>query len=186
MIALRDGLPLLQFEGGRIVAFERGWLVASLQTAAHKAGYPQWWLAEHVTESIATYLSLRYEENVVGMPRLAKAVEAVLQVIGYAEVASYFFPAPPPLKISLLELAREAGSGYELAFFEMLGRTIHGMLAENITRFELFGLERCVKQLRARKVWCRECDSLQAEIVTFVREQIGMSGPGQEIVFSLT
>ena len=110
MIALRDGLPLLQFEGGRIVAFERGWLVASLQTAAHKAGYPQWWLAEHVTESIATYLSLRYEENVVGMPRLAKAVEAVLQVIGYAEVASHFFPAPPPLKISLLELAREAGS----------------------------------------------------------------------------
>jgi len=186
MIALKDGLPLVEFDGGRIVAFERDWMVASLQKAALKAGYPHWWLAEHVTESIATYLTLRFDENVLALPRLAKAVQSVLQVIGYAEVANHFDPSPPPMKVSLVEMAREAGSGYELAFFEMLGRSIHGLLAANATRFELFGLERCVKQLRAKKVWCRDCDSLRAEIVAFVREQIGLINPGQEIVFSLS
>ena len=186
MIALKDGLPLVEFGGGRIVAFERDWMVASLQKAALKAGYPHWWLAEHVTESIATYLMLRFDENVLALPRLAKAVQSVLQVIGYAEVASHFDPSPPPIKVSLVEMAREAGSGYELAFFEMLGRSIQGMLASNTTRFELFGLERCVKQLRSKKVWCRDCDSLRTEIVSFVREQIGLINPGQEIVFSLS
>jgi hypothetical protein len=186
MIAFQDGLPLLELDGGRVVAFEREWLVSSLQSAAQKAGYPQWWLAEHVTESIATYLKLRFDENVVGIPRLAKAVQSVLQVIGYAEVASHFSPEPPPCKISLLEMAREAGAGYELAFFEKLGRTIRKMLEENAGSFQLFGLERCVKQLRAKKIWCRECDSLRAEIVAYVREQIAQSHPIREIAFSLT
>lgn len=186
MIAFKDGLPLVEFDGGRVVAFERDWMVATLRRAAHKAGYPQWWLAEHVTESIATYLRLRVDENVVSLPRLAKAVQSVLQVIGYAEVANHFDPSPPPLKVSLIEMAIEAGSGYELAFFEKLGRTIHAMLGANATRFELFGLERCVKQLRSKKVWCRDCDSLRSEIVAFVREQIDLTNPGQEIVFSLS
>jgi len=186
MIALKDGLPLVEFDGGRIVAFDRGWMVASLQKAALKAGYPQWWLAEHVTESIATYLLMRFDENVLGLQRLSKAVQSVLQVIGYAEVASHFDPSPPPMKVSLVEIARDAGSGYELAFFEILGRAIQEMLAGNTSRFELFGLERCVKQLRAKKVWCRDCDSLRTEIVAFVREQICQTNPGLEIVFSLS
>jgi hypothetical protein len=186
MIALKDGLPLVEFDGGRVVAFERDWMVASLLQAANKAGYPQWWLAEHVTESIATYLRLRFDENVVALPRLAKAVQSVLQVIGYAEVASHYEPSPPPLKVSLFEIARAAGSGYELAFFELLGRTIQEMLTANSTRLELFALERCVKQLRAKKVWCRDCDALRAEIVAFVREQIDLNQTGQEIVFSLS
>lgn len=186
MIALIDGLPLVEFDGGRIVAFERNWMIASLLQAAQKAGYPQWWLAEHVTESIATYLRLRFDENVVGLPRLAKAVQSVLQVIGYAEVASHYCPSPPPRKVSLFELALAAGSGYELAFFEMLGRTLQEMIGATPSHFELFGLERCVKQLRAKKVWCRDCDTLRAEIVAFVREQIDLNHAGQEITFSLS
>ena len=185
MIALKDGFPLVEFAGGRVVAFERDWMIASLRRAAHKAGYPQWWLAEHVTESIATYLRLRFEDNVVALPRLAKAVQSILQVIGYAEVASHFEASPPPVKISLVEIARDAGSGYELAFFEILGRSLQAMLTANATRFELFGLERCVKQLRSKKIWGRDCDSLRAEIVTFVREQIGLNNAGPEVVFSL-
>ncbi len=186
MIALPDDLPLVEIDDGRLVAFQREWLVRSLLQAAQKAGYPEWWLAEHVAESVTTYLSLRFSENVVAIPRLAKAVQSVLQVIGYAEVATHFAPGPPPIRISLAELARLAGSGYELAFFDMLGRTIHETLAVNATVFDLFGLERCVKQLRAKKVWSRDCDTLRAEIVAFVREQIASTHPGRKIVFSLS
>jgi len=186
MIALPDNTPLVQFESGQVVAFERQWLVRSLERAAKKAGYPHWWLAEHVAESVSTYLQFRVEENVVAIPRLAQAVQSALQVIGYAEVANHFVPGPPPYRVSLWELARAAGSGYELAFFEVLGRTIQEILAGHIRHFELYGLERCVKQLRGKKVWSRDCDVLRAEIVGFVREQIGIANPAQEVAFSLS
>jgi hypothetical protein len=75
------------------------------------------------------------------------------------------------VRLSLVELAREAGSGYELAFFDHLGRRLQTLLRSGTTYLELIGLTPCVKQLRARKCWSRECDALQAEIVSFVRTQ---------------
>ena len=74
---------------------------------------------------------------------------------------------------SLVELAREAGTGYELAFFDMLGRRIQELCRAQSTCFELLGLEPCVKLLRARKSWSRDCDALRIEIVSFAREQTG-------------
>src|SRR5437868_5013624 len=117
MIAPRQDLPFIQFGDGEIAAFERDWLVRRLVHAAEKAGYPEWWLAEHVAESVTSYLRFRCDENVVPLPRLAQTVQAALQVIGYAEVGQHFDPGPPPIRISLLELAGHAGGGYELAFF---------------------------------------------------------------------
>jgi hypothetical protein len=186
MIALREGLPLLEFDGGRVAAFERGWLIRSLLQAAEKAGYPQWWLAEHVAESVTAYLRERCSESVVALPRLTHAVQSVLQVIGYAEVANHFDAGPPPFRISLLELAREAGNGYELVFFDQLARAIREALAARVSYLELFGMERAVKQLRSKKIWSRDCAALRGEIVTFVREQIGATNPGYEILFSLS
>ena len=186
MIALREGLPLVEFDGGRVAVFERGWLVRSLLQAAQKAGYPQWWLAEHVAESVTAYLRERCPESVVAVPRLTHAVQSVLQVIGYAEVANHFDAGPPPFRISLLELVREAGTGYELAFFDALGRAIREAVAARVSYFELVSMERAVKQLRSKKIWSHDCDALRGEIVTFVREQIGAARPGHEILFSLS
>ncbi len=185
MIAFRDDLPLVKFNCGAVAAFERGWLVRSLVQAAHKAGYPQWWLAEHVAESVTSYLRQRFDAPVVAVPRLSKAVQAVLQVIGYAEVATHFVPEPPPVKISLPELVHAAGFGYELAFFELLGRTMNSAIAAKTTYCEIFGLERCVKQLRGKKVWSRDCDVLRSEIVTFVREQMS-ANPNDQLICSLS
>src|SRR5207244_10880089 len=101
-------------------------------------------------------------------------------------LASPLAPSPPAFHLSLPELAREAGTGYELAFFDMLGRRIQDLMTVRANYFEFSGLERCVKQLRAKKVWSRDCDTLRSEIVSFVREQIGARGAGQEIMLSVT
>lgn len=186
MIALKEGLPLVQLDGGQVVDFQRDWLVRSLAKAAHKAGYPNWWLAEHVAESVTSYLLLRFEGNVLGIPRLEKTVRSVLQVIGYAEVAIHFVPGAPPVKVSLAELARDAGSGYELAFFELLGRRIHELMATGIGQVEFFGLQRCVKTLRAKKTWSRDCDALRNEIVAFAREQIDSASPRRDLLLSVS
>jgi hypothetical protein len=184
MIAFKDNLPLVQFEGGQVVAFQRDWLLRSLAEAACKAGYQKWWLAEHVAESVTAYL-MHNDENVVTVPRLAKSVQSILQVIGYGEIASHFVPGPPLVRISLLDLACTAGTGYELAFFDVLAHSIRDVMEMEANYFELLDLERCVKHLRSRKIWSRDCDALRAEIVAFVREQIFAVKPGREIAFAL-
>lgn len=184
MIALKDNLPLVQFESGHVVAFERDWLLRSLSQAAHKAGYQKWWLAEHVAESVTVYL-MHHDENVISVPRLAESVQSVLQVIGYAEIANHFHPSPPPVRISLREIAHAAGNGYELVFFDLLGRRLQGLAETRAVNFELLGLEPCVRHLCAKKIWSRDCDILRSEIVAFVREQIVLLHSGPEIAFTL-
>jgi hypothetical protein len=185
MIAFRDNLPLIEMPNGEAVAFERDWLVRSLARAAHHAGYEKWWLAEHVAESVTAFLRDQQTVTVLAIEKLTSAVQSVLQVIGYGEIGRYFVPTPPRVQISLLELARAADTGYELAFFEILGRRIHELAGEKNAHFELVGLEPCVKLLRSRKTWSRDCDALRAEIVTFTREQTGTAAAGHEVIFSL-
>ena len=136
----------------------------SLVQAAQKAGYPQWWLAEQVAESVTCYLRSRFDDPVVALPKLTKAVQAVLQVIGYAEVAKHFVPGPPPVKISLPEIVREAGPGYELAFFGLFGgRSIVRSRSERlIANFSDGALRAAIawqKNLepRLRYAPCRDC-----------------------------
>lgn len=169
MIAPRDELPMVQFEGGQVTTFDPRWLTRRLVRAAEKAGYPQWWLAEHVSASVSNYLRYRFPGNVLPAPHLSDTVNSVLQVIGYAEVGTHFEPGPPPARISLLELAKKAGSGYELAFFDLLAREMQTLIEVRSAYFELFDLELSVKELRARRVWARDCHALREEIVTYLR-----------------
>lgn len=185
MIAFRDDLPLIQLADGAAVSFDREWLAGSLVRAAGKAGYAQWWLAEHVAESVTHYLRTQQEVTVLPVESLGRAVQAALEVIGYADVARHFEPGRPRLRVSLLEMARDAGDTYELGFFELLGRRIWELLHEQHLDFDLTDLEPSVKLLRNRKVWSRDCARLQAEIVTFARQHAMQATEGRETAFGL-
>jgi hypothetical protein len=100
-------------------------------------------------------------------------------------VGRHFEVGRPVIKISLVELAQAAGAGYELAFFNLLGRRLHEAARDEGSYFELFGLERCVKLLRAKKLWSRDCDALRDEIVCFTRLQSGSAFASAEVQFSL-
>ena len=185
MIAFHDHLPVIELASGQAVAFERDWLVRSLARAALRAGYAKWWLAEHVAESVTEFLRDQEELNVMPVDRLTTAVQSVLQVIGYAEVARHFQPGPPRQRVSLVDLAREAGAGYELAFFDLLGRRLQELVQSEVCDFELLGLDRCVRLLCSCKTRSRASDALRAEIVNFTREQTAAAAARHEITFSL-
>jgi len=186
MIALRDSLPLVRFNDGRIMNFERGWLSSALVRAAQTAGYKKWWLADHVTESVASYLKQDFDENVVTICRLEKAVQSVLQVIGYADVARFFQTMPPPARISLAEIASEAGHGYEIAFFEILRKRLREAIAPPTVQIELSDLHLCVKMLRSAKNWSSECTALLGEIVIFVRGEVELNSRSNDLTLQLT
>jgi hypothetical protein len=172
MVAFKEEFPYLRCDSGQLFEFNRDWLHAAITRAADKAGYPSWWLTDHVTESIAFYLRLRNDEPVVAFSQLSQTVRYVLKVIGYKEIIPYFTPAPPPISISLLDLADDAGSGYELAFFDLLEKRINALIETGTNSLHLCSLAAGVKHLRGTKVWTRACDSLREEVVCFVREKL--------------
>jgi hypothetical protein len=172
MVAFKEEFPYLRCESGQLFEFNRDWLHAAITRAADQAGYPSWWLTDHVTESIAFYLRLRTDESVVAFSQLSQTVRYVLKVIGYKEIIPYFSPAPPPISVSLLEIAHEAGTGYELAFFDRLEKRINALVETGVDNLQLCSLQACVKHLRGVKAWTRACDSLREEIVCFIRERL--------------
>jgi hypothetical protein len=173
MVAFKEEFPYLRCDSGQLFEFNRDWLHAAINRAADQAGYPSWWLTEHVTESIAFYLRLRTDENVVAFSQLSQTVRYVLKVIGYKEIIPYFTPAPPPISVSLFEIALDAGTGYELAFFDLLEKRMQLLVETGVDNLRFCSLQPCVKHLRGTKVWTRSCDPLREEIVCFIREKLG-------------
>lgn len=172
MVAFKEEFPYLRCESGQLFEFNRDWLHKAITRAADKAGYPSWWLTDHVTESIAFYLRLRTDESVVAFSQLAETVQYVLRVIGYKEIVPHFAPAPPPISISLIDVAHQAGTGYELAFFDLLEKRINALIDTRVDNLQLCSLAACVKHLRGVKTWTRACDFLREEIVCFVRDKL--------------
>jgi hypothetical protein len=185
MIAFKDNLPVVRFDDGGVMNFDTRWLSESLARAASRAGYQKWWLVEHVTETVATYLRNDFDSPAVCLAQLRSAVQSVLQVIGYADVATHFEPLPAPVRLSLADLAREAGEGYELFFFSLLQNRLRDIADSPSIRVELFDLRPCVKMLRCAKNWRHDCTGLRAEIVKFVREELDSSPRADELNLQL-
>jgi hypothetical protein len=174
MVAFKEEFPYLRTDSGQLFEFNRDWLHAAITRAADEAGYPSWWLTDHVTESIAFYLHLRNDESVVAFSQLSQTVRYVLKAIGYKEIVPFFAPAPPPVSVSLLDIAYHAGAGYELAFFDLLEKRINSLIEIGADNLQLCSLQPCVKHLRGVKTWTRACDALREEIVCFVRERLAL------------
>ena len=92
MVAFKEEFPYLRTTSGQLFEFDRDWLQAAITRAADQAGYPGWWLTDHVTESIAFYLRLRNDENVVAFNQLSQTVRDVLEAIGYKDIGPHFTP----------------------------------------------------------------------------------------------
>ncbi len=181
MVAFKEEFPYLRSDSGQLFEFNQKWLHAAITRAADKAGYPSWWLTDHITESIAFYLRLRNDEPVVPFDQLSQTVRYVLKVIGYKEIIPHFSPTPPPISFSLVEIAEAAGAGYELAFFDGLEKRINALVNTGTDSLQLVGLQQCVKHLRGTKTWTRACDTLREEVVCFVREKLAAGGELEHI-----
>jgi hypothetical protein len=172
VIAFQNSLPLVRQANGDTAVLGREWLVFSLHRAAEQAGYAHWWLAEHVAQSVLWYLASGYDRPVISHEGIEEAIRSALQAIGYSEVSIRFRALNPPFKLSLAELALQAGPGYELAFFQLLRDKIRPALNNQASNLHVYGLRSCVRQLQSAKTWSHGCSRLRNEIVAFVRAEL--------------
>ena len=167
MIALIDGIPIVSLPDGSNCLFDKRWITDSIQLAAERAGHGRWWLAGHIAESVALYLHEDFEGSAVELHELGEAVVRVLSTLGFSDIAGTFELTDPPAVLSLAELARQAGTCYELAFFGLLGDRMRRVAGSRAARLEIRDLSGCVRMIGKRRGNVR---GLREEIVGFIRE----------------
>ena len=101
----------------------------------------------------------------------------VLQSLGFEDVAGHYRLPDPPVRLSLRELAREAGDNYELAFFGLLGERLRGLAISPAEYIEIRDLTECLRLLEGRR---KRAQGLREEIVAFIRKQGEYSGESRQ------
>jgi hypothetical protein len=78
-------------------------------------------------------------------------------------------PLAPPVTVSLVRAAMEAGNGFELAFFETLRLELAELCAAGAEEIRFTGLRESTLILRGTSKWNKHCTSLLSEIEAFIR-----------------
>jgi hypothetical protein len=125
----------------------------------------------HATKAVFHYFKHELGRQTVSTREFAGALEKVLR--GFAVTARLFTPPDSESRVveyDLCRLAHESGHGRELFFFPRLRAELqrHLQQAPHVLRF--CGLRSCVKQLTGARRWGRRCQTLESEIVDYLRE----------------
>ena len=146
---------------------EPQWLTKALTDATEDTGVPEW-LAVDVSRGVEAFLRNHYDGTVIDFDDLFERIRLTLNGIGLGEIAANLEVSPPKIRISLTDLARRAGSGYELMFFDLLKSRFRSAAGGGVRDLDCYGLRACVRHLTATKRWTRNCGFLESEISEFL------------------
>ncbi len=181
MVCLQDQLPLLKFGNQEAVTYEARWLSDEITKAARRAGHADWFFAGDITRAVIEYLRHRFPRNTITIEELYGKIERVLAFLGCDDIAQTLEIAPPPVRISLAEIALDAGDGYELEFFRLLGERIAESESSGTTQILCDGLRSAVKRISSAGRWNRECENLANEIAEFLASELARRRAGGEL-----
>ncbi|MEM1441396.1 MAG: hypothetical protein AAGF67_03585 [Verrucomicrobiota bacterium] len=167
MIALPQAMPFIRIGASSLALCRADWITETLTNATAGTDVPTW-MAEDISKGVERFLTHHYKGTVIGSEELFDRIEKTLSNLGLDDVAENIDKTPPPVRISLSELARRAGTGYELAFFRLLDQQLRSAASGGANRVECYGIRTCVKRLSSSKKWSRRCDKLESEITQFV------------------
>ncbi|MBL9155091.1 MAG: hypothetical protein JNK37_21595 [Verrucomicrobiales bacterium] len=170
MIALPADMPLIRISRENLALCEPQWLRDMLKAAAKAADVPDW-LADDVCKGIESYLKNHYPGTVIDLPDLFVRIKRTLGQLGLGDFAAQVNEAAPPVRISLPDLARRAGPGFELLFFELLKNRFREAADGGARRLICYGLRPCVKQLATATKWTVRCGRLETEIMAFLAHE---------------
>jgi hypothetical protein len=128
--------------------------------------------------AVVYYFRKELGRDNVSVAEFSRALQKVLCGLGYnvtaPEGALEDLDDVDPLDdlaiANLPELATLSGKGCELFFFQRLRDELrtHLQAAPRVLRFQ--GLRTCVKQIAGRQRWCPRCQTLNDQIVEYLRE----------------
>lgn len=168
MICLATNRPALQIGRHQVIGYDTAWLSTALHRAARAAERDDFPFIDDIRNGIVHYLENQCALRMLPLPQLFDRVRRMLEKIGCEGIAAKLEPLAPPVTVSLVETARAAGSGYELAFFGALREEIDELRRAGAEDLRFSGLRDCALLLGGAGKWTRDCDRLLAEITSFL------------------
>jgi hypothetical protein len=158
--------------------------MVSVETAGGTAELFDSEFVRHAITAVFHYFKHELSRETVTAGEFAAALEKVLR--GFA-ITAQIGPQPDSearvLEYDLCRLALESGQGRELFFFPRLRAELQRHLQQTPRMVRFRGLRGCVKQLAGARRWSRRCETLEQEIVAYLRECL--SAESGQVDFSL-
>ena len=182
MIALAYDCLLFQTSGGESIPFSAEMISVELTGEGIGAFDPEF--LKNAASAVFHYFKHDLGRVTVTVGEFAGALEKVLRGFGLQSEADEQngehvpdFPTADDdlpagrrvLKSDLRTLACESGKGFELFFFPRLRDEMRQQLLHDPEVLHFRGLRSCVKQLTGARRWSPRCQTLQDQIVEFLR-----------------
>lgn len=167
MVFQPDSFPLVDLGAGTFVLLRPDWLRDTLREAARGAHIPECF-ADDVLSGIVSYFKNHYAGTTIGCADLISRIRRALTDVGLGMMAGHVSHRPPPVRIPLDELARQAGESYELGFFQLLQQRFRGAAGQGAQEVLCHGLKPCVRLLTGHGKWSARCGQLEDEIGRFL------------------
>lgn len=168
MISLIGNRPALQIGRYQVIDYDTSWLDDALIRAARAADHEDFPFLEDIRNGVEQYLETKCPLKLLQLEDLFDRVRRMLVMIGCEKIADKLEPVAPPVTVSLVQAAMEAGNGFELAFFETLRCELTGLRAAGAEQIRFTGLKESSLILRGCDKWNRRCEKLLGEIEAFL------------------
>ena len=169
MIALASDFLLFELTSGERIPFSAEMISVELMDDSGGALEPEF--VKHAAASVFHYFKHELGQETVSVAEFAGALEKVLRGLGCTVCSSE--PAESVtenVEADLGRLAHESGDGCELTFFPKLRGALRNQLRSSPRLVHFHGLRGCVKQLAGARRWGPRCESLQDQIVEYLRQ----------------
>lgn len=168
MICIVGNRPVLQIGRQQVTGYDTVWLRQAIIRGAEAAEREDFPFIDDLMEGILHYLENKCPLRVLTIEELHSRVRRMLERIGCQAIAQTLPLLAPPVTLSLGRAAREAGNGFELAFFNQIHDEIEDLRLHGVEELRFIDTRDCVRILRGVSQWNRPCDRLHEEIVTFL------------------
>ncbi len=172
MICLAGNFPALQVGNQQVAGYDASWIDEALARAAVASNRQDFPFIDEIRDGIIHYLENRCPLRVFALEDLFERMRSMLRKIGCHAIADHLTPLAPPVTVSLVGAAREAGNGYELGFFKLLSKEIDTLKLAGAEAIHFRDLEECVQLLtsgqRSRRKR-QDGEQLRAEIQAFLK-----------------
>ncbi len=169
MISLIGNRPALQIGRYQVIDYDTAWLDDALLRAARAADHEDFPFVEDIRSGIVKYLETKCPLKLLQLEDLFDRMRRMLVKIGCERIAEKLEPLAPPVTVSLVHAAMQAGNGFELAFFETLRTELGDLKAAGAEEIRFTGLRESSLILRGSSKWNKQCEGLLSEIRAFLR-----------------
>lgn len=168
MISLIGNRPALQIGRYQVIDYDTAWLDDALRRAARAADHEDFPFLEDIRSGIEKYLETKCPLKLLQLDELYERLRKMLVKIGCERIAEKLEPLAPPVTVSLVRAAVEAGNGFELAFFERLRVELAELRESGAEEIRFTGLKESALILRGAEKWNKHCESMLREIRSFL------------------